>query len=1120
MSLSSAIFASLGLVLILFAVAATVERMARRGYLQRRVRRGAYTLALGVYCTSWTFYGSTGTAVQSGWAFLPIYAGPILLLLLAPGFLHRLGRAVLQERATTVSDFIAARFGHDIVVARLVTLIALLGSIPYLALQLRSIGNALSLVSGSAIAVPAMIAASVLLTLFALLFGARRFELAGRSEGLLFAIGLDSAFKIVALGVVAVLALILLADAEPARIASGAAQMRANFAPGNISLDVMTVLLVSVFAIVALPRQFYMSFVEARAEDDMLRARHGLAAYLAVMAIMIVPIALAGHTLLPEGISPDLYVLRLPDWVGAELALAAALLGGVGAAASMAIVDTTALATMVSNDLLARAVFAAPGADTRRQSAGGIGRRMLALRRLSIAAIMALALAFALLVNRDQSLASMGLVAFAAMAQFTPHLILATNGRERDPLAARASLAVGLVVWAYTLALPPILPVSWTLLLESGPLAPEHLFGIAATSTFVHGVLWSLGLNLAVYALIAARKMPAPALPSLFAPSHRVTNLGELEQFVASFIGEERALSEFPSGEHGQPVDRRTAHRAQALIGEVVGAASARTLVASALASGQMSIADVTRLLDEGGQSLRFSRQLLAATFENIDAGISVVDAELNLIAWNSRYEEILEYPAGLVRAGMPIEILIRHNAERGDFGSDDVEASIVRRLDHLRARQSHSFERRRDDGRVVKTVGGPMPGGGYVMSFTDVTEEVRVRDELERTLAELEQRVEERTHEVREANRLLARATQDKTRFLAAASHDLLQPLHAARLFTAALGRKAQADVQPLVGRVDSAIVAAEELLRALLDISRIDAGGVIPDTESVALAPFLADLAESFRPSAEAKGLRLKIGSLYGQVETDPGLLRSVMQNFLSNAVRYTQRGGVVLGVRTRGDWLRIDVVDTGVGFPEEAAETIFGEFTRLGTIEAEGLGLGLALVERIVRLLGGRMEVSSNEDRGSRFSLLLPTAEPVDAPRRQTSLPREITGPVERLAVLVVDNDSRIVEATVALVEELGHRAVGVTGVNQALPYAGEIDAVLADYRLDGGETGIALIEALRAIRPTLPAAILTAEPQGPVRSAAEALGVRVLAKPVEPGLIESFLASVSMAEVQAE
>ena len=285
-----------------------------------------------------------------------------------------------------------------------------------------------------------------------------------------------------------------------------------------------------------------------------------------------------------------------------------------------------------------------------------------------------------------------------------------------------------------------------------------------------------------------------------------------------------------------------------------------------------MSLAEVTRLLDAGGQSLRFSRQLLAATFENVDAGISVVDSELNLIAWNTRYEELFDYPPGIVQVGAPVADLIRHNARRGDFGDGDIEQQVEKRLEHLRRGTEHSFERHRRDGRVIKTVGGPMPGGGYVMSFTDITGEWQARAELQSTLVELESRVAERTSALSEANERLARATRDKTRFLAAASHDLLQPLHAARLFTAALERQTQ-PAPDLVKRVERSIVAAEDLLRVLLDISRLDAGGIQPTPEVVALAPFLRDLVEGVRPIAAANGLALRFGPQTGVVETDPG-------------------------------------------------------------------------------------------------------------------------------------------------------------------------------------------------------------------------------------------------------
>ena len=1106
MNLWLAILLVLGLIAALFAVAAVVEGGLRAPLLQ--LRRPAYVLGLGVYCTSWTFYGSVGSAVRDGWAYLPIYLAPVLMLLAAPRFLARLSRAVADEQASTVSDFIAARFGHDVVVARLVTVIALLGTVPYIALQFRSIGSALSIASGRAVTQPAIVATAVVLALFAILFGARRFQLAGRAEGLVYAIGLESVIKLATLAAVAGLAVSVLMALPADRLHRGVSLLGSGFSASRMTADFPVIMLISALAIIVLPRQFYMGLVEAQSPDDLPRARLGLAAYVAAMALLVLPIALAGTIVLGGGTAPDRYVLALPLASGHGWALAAALAGGISAASSMAIVDATALATMVSNDLIFPSIMAGVG----REAAGTLGRRMLATRRWSIIGIMALALVWALLIPPSESLASIGLVAFAAMAQFTPHLILATVSPGRDSLAARASLSVGLVLWLYTLALPQVLPAGWLAMLGRGPLDPLHLLGVNLGSPLVHGVCWSLGANL----LVKARKA-TPPLPRLIRLRQRVSNVGDLAQLVASFVGEEQVAREFPPDCRQRPIERKAAHRAQELISSVIGASPARALVASALADGQMSLGEVARLLDEGGQALRFSRQLLAATFDNIDAGICVVDAEMNLVAWNTRYLEIFAYPQGMVRVGASVADLIRHNARRGDFGDDvsfeAVEHHVEKRLEHLRRGQEHSFERHRRDGKVIKTVGGPMPigggGGGYVMSFTDITGEAAAREELRRTLDELENRVATRTAQLSDANARLAQATRDKTRFLAAASHDLLQPLHAARLFTAALERsmvRADGTATPeMVRRVERAIVAAEGLLRALLDISKLDAGGVQPEIEVIDLAPFLRAVAEGIRPMAQERGLTLRLGPLAGAVASDPALLRSILQNFLTNALRYTAMGGVVLGVRRRGAHWRIDVIDTGIGIAPDQHEAIFGEFTRIGAAEEEGLGLGLAIARRVADLLGGSIELASVPGRGSRFSLLLPA----HAGAAVGPVVAVAAASARRLAVLVVDNEPEIVAGSLALLAAMGHEGLGAANGAEAFALAPRAEALLADFHLADGEDGLRLIAALRRRYPGLPAALVTAERDSRVAARARRMKVTLLPKPVAAEAIEAFL-----------
>lgn len=971
----SPLVAMLAAAALLFAIAHRVEA---RG-LEGRAAAMAYPLSIAVYFSSWTFLGGVGTAAAEGWPYLAIYLGPALVFLFLPGLLARLVRQTAEARATSLSDFLASLYGRDRGVAALVAGLALLASIPYVALQLRAISASFGLIAG--IGPSPLVAGGVaaMLAAFTISFGARRVEVAGRNPGVIAAIAAEGLVKLVAFVALGLFAILLLAGVPAPVRAAGAEALWSRFAGGpDTSFLVQTLLAAS--AIVLLPRQFMVTFVEAPTADASDRARWPFLLYLGLVSVMVIPLAAAGLALLPADAAPDLYVLGLPLVEGRTALVLVAFVGGFSAATAMVIAEAQALSTMAANDLVAPLALRRAGHSRDRD----LGRSMRRIRRIIIVAILAAALAYALGAGESLRLANFGLIAFAGVAQVAPALLAATGLGITRPEAARAGLVAGGLTWGYTLFLPSIggpALVAALSDLTGGVLAPTALFGVGTSDPLVHGTLWSLGLNLAAFA--AATRLSQlwdrrPAIRS--GPLALAADVRQLEALAARFVGEAEAASAMRAAQDA-PQAARIAER---LIADVIGGPSARMIVTSALAGQSLEVADVVRLLDQSGQSVQFSRTLLAATLETLDSGVSVIDQNLRLVAWNRRYLEIFQYPPGLVVMGRPIADLIRYNALRGECGPGDVEAHVEKRLWHLRRGRPHGFERLRPDGRWIKTVGSPMPGGGYVMSFSDITAE-KARE------AELEARVRARTADLAEANRQLAEAkataevaTRDKTRFLAAASHDLQQPLHAARLFCQAIGSDGNPETRTMAGQIVQAITSAETLLRTLLDVSRLDSGGIVPQVTRFRVADLVAELAPEFAALAAERGLRFRaLAAPSLLVETDRALLRSVLQNLLGNAVRYTASGAILLTARPRGDRVVLAVADSGRGIAPADQARIFEEFQRLeATAGQPGAGLGLAIARRITRLLDATLELRSAPGRGSTFLVSLAAAAPVAA------------------------------------------------------------------------------------------------------------------------------------------
>lgn len=406
--------------------------------------------------------------------------------------------------------------------------------------------------------------------------------------------------------------------------------------------------------------------------------------------------------------------------------------------------------------------------------------------------------------------------------------------------------------------------------------------------------------------------------------------------------------------------------------------------------------------------------------------------------------------------------------------------------------------------------------GGAYALFQTAIMLEGRVRSRTEE-LTSLMKSLETSNSALQAAKDEAETANRSKTRFLAAASHDLLQPLNAARLSLSALSDLAPGpEAQTVARQVERGLQTIEDLIKALIDISKLDAGAVRPVIKPVRLADLVAHIEASFRPFAERKGLRLLTRTCDVVVATDVALMQRILQNLVSNAVRYTESGGVLIGVRRRGGLCRIDVVDSGRGIPEEERDLVFEEFYR-GTGDGEdaggpGLGLGLSIVQRMASALGHPIQLHSRVGRGTRMSVEIPLAPSApDAPAHPVPVATTLTG----ARVLVIENDASTAEALERLLrgwdaEVESHRAL--SGVVDSLR-AGmkRPDVMIIDYHLSDGATGLDVVEHLREARGWVtPVIVATADYSVEVgRRVAEAQAELML-KPVKPAQLRALLA----------
>jgi len=542
----------------------------------------------------------------------------------------------------------------------------------------------------------------------------------------------------------------------------------------------------------------------------------------------------------------------------------------------------------------------------------------------------------------------------------------------------------------------------------------------------------------------------------------------------------------------------------------------------------QRSRSELESLLKQHAQELRTAQDGLmqaaqeadhglSRSLEHLPQGVVIIDDQQRLVAWNSRYVELFRFPPGLVKVGTPIEALFRFNARRGLLGPGPIEEAIERRLNHLRSGRPHMRESEKDDGTVLEIRGNPLPDGGFVTSYADITSYKNAARELRSLADALEHRVAERTRDLEAARQDAERANRYKSRFVASAVHDLLQPLNAARMFVSVLrGRLTDPAQQQTSDHIDAALAAQDAILNSLLDISRLESGSLPTRVRAFALGPLLETLAREFGIAAEARGLQLHWVPTHAVIRSDEALLRRILQNFLSNALRYTERGRVLLGCRRQGDRLWIQIHDQGPGIPESLQQEIFEEFRRLHDGDERGAGLGLAIVERIGRVLGHPIRVRSTLGRGSLFEVGVPLAAhaEVAAPPPVAEPVNDSSGesPLRGCVVWAIDDDPHVSAATRALLERWQCQVAQADGPAAALQAAAPGNApqlVLLDVRM-GEFDGPTLYQQLAQQWQQRPPVILvTAERDEALRARAADEGWGFLAKPVRPPALRALM-----------
>lgn len=1108
------------------------------------------------------------------WGGIPYVLGPVLIVGLGLPFIRRVAKIVRVQHIQSFPGLLSARYGNNYAMSLGAVLFFMAIAFVFFDLQIRFIDYTSNLIVEYAdinffhnhddVAVIQTEATGFvkfkpilwLLLGFVVIISLKSVRTRFNVDAIFFAVGITAAVYLVVMFIYSIYFAYFKFDGVTDVLNQyGDLVSQSSDIGKDFSLLNLVILTIGVgFSFLVAPWQFQIIFANNNSDAELGYLRKLFIPFLSLIFVLTMLISLSAIVLL-KGEDVAFGLIVTPFRMEANFIAISLYVISLVATILLMVIALLAVATMVTKDLILPLMISFMGREKIANHQADSKIRWINRSVIVITLIVAyLIFIYRPNVRIDHDLALYVNIVFFQMA---PALVAGVYWNKASFKGVLAGFCAGLSIWVFTTIVP--------ILIENGRLQSDivelGLFGLSwlrPTALFgldinpiAHGAIWSVSANILVLIGVSLLGKITPAelernnaFIDISAgdenPALQVwqkhTSLFDLQELVGQYIGNELAENRFRNYARREKLDYNLdefasmefVEFAKQQLTATIGVSSARFVMTLIMARKRKDGDHNEKLLDEASEFLQHNREILQSAIDNINQGICVVDENLRIRFWNKAFLAILEIPTDLLKINTGLENILEFFARRGDFGDGNITDSVSERILNYVVLKKTVHETLLNGQRIVEVTSSSMPEGGCVITFDNVTDEVTAANELASANVNLEQRVEQRMVELTTLNDELSlakasaeEANIDKTRFLAAASHDISQPMNAARLYSSALlEQDLQGDISKIAHNLDLSLTSVEEILVALLDISRLDSGVFTAEFSHFSLNELFEKLYIEFKPLAEKKGLKFGFVPTQTFVHSDRKHLRRILQNLISNAIKYTEAGRVLFGARIKGDELRIDIYDTGHGIAPFQIKTIFKEFKRLesGMRVAQGVGLGLSIVDRISKMLGSKLEIVSEVNQGSRFSCFVKIGTKQDTPAGAIDTIMVPRNKLANLNVVCIDNEVEILDALETLLKSWGINGIYTETSKDALALMEERgvipDAIIADYHLNF-ENGVFAIEKIRwQINKPITAILATADRTEQVAKVCQNKDITLMYKPLKPAIMRAILGRIDV------